>query len=86
MQLQQAFHVSRIHFRHESGSFSGSRDTLIRSIGKSSSPNVLMTSYSFVTTYKDSLLNQDFDYEEVCKESFESLHCHETDEKDDHYH
>ena len=45
-----------------------------------------MTSYSFVTTYKDSLLNQDFDYEEVCKESFESLHCHETDEKDDHYH
>ena len=60
--MKQAFHVSRFHFRHESGSFSGSRDTLIRSIGKSSSPAVLVTSYSFVTTYKDSLLNQDFDY------------------------
>lgn len=45
---------------HETGSYQGSKDQLIRSIGKSS--GILITSYSSILRYKEVLTQQDFDY------------------------
>ena len=50
----------RVCILHDSGSFSGSRDSLIRSIGKSTSPAVLVTSYTTILSHKEKLLEQDF--------------------------
>lgn len=52
----------RVCILHDSGSFQGPRQNLIRSIGKSSSSGILVTSYSAVVNFKDTLMQQSFDY------------------------
>lgn len=50
----------RVCILHSSGSHQGSRDTLIRTMGRSN--GILVTSYSGVLSHKDELLGQNFDY------------------------
>ena len=64
LQWVREFHTWWAPFRvailHETGSFQGPRDQLIRAIGRSS--GIIITSYSSILTYKEELTKQDFDY------------------------
>lgn len=52
----------RVCILHETGSHQGSRESLIRSIGKSSHPAILVTSYNSILTFKEQLTSENFDY------------------------
>lgn len=52
----------RVCILHETGSYQGPREHLVKIVGQSSSPTVLVTSYSSALTFKDQLTAQNFDY------------------------
>ena len=53
----------RVSILHDSGSFSGSKLSLIQELTSSTSGGgILVTSFSAVTTYQDALHNENFDY------------------------
>ena len=52
----------RVCILHETGSYQGPRHQLINSIGKSSSPGFIITSFTSILSFKDQLTSQNFDY------------------------
>ena len=53
----------RVSILHESGSFNGSKLSLIRDMGSSKNGGgILVTSFSAVISYQDALHQEDFDY------------------------